>query len=242
MRIEYDPGLVERTIFLIARRDSAFESELHAMVDPLYAMAQGSAREAAFQKVHASLFVRFGMPGILEQLLDEQPLIAESVERCIIREAIRRTSESAELFIRANPPQKEKTLMIQVAASSLVEPSNLHSFLRRELLHIADMLDPRFEYRLERFEGTPARQNLARDRYRLLWNIYVEGRLHRSGLGEERIVTRLRETFARLFNWDTNPSARLAFDSIIDAPSLTHPQLMIWATQLDNPLVEAGAA
>ncbi len=249
MRVEYDPKLMEQAVFLAARRDRRVECALHEAIDPLYQMPPGRQREAAFQKTHASLFVRYGLDGLMDRLLAEQPLIAGSVDRCIVREAARRSNESAELFVRKasrvglDPPYRlgssmpstattlEKTLIIQVAASSLLEPDGITPFFRRELSHVADMLDPQFQYRPQKFEGTPARQNLVHHRYRLLWDIYVEARLHRNGQGEERTIARLRDMFTRLFKCEADEAARSAFDAIFETPHLTHPQLMAWATQ-----------
>ena len=56
MRIEYDLMLMERAVFLFAVRDQQLESDLHDIVDPLYEMPHGREREAAFQKVYATLF------------------------------------------------------------------------------------------------------------------------------------------------------------------------------------------
>ncbi len=258
MRIEYEPVLMERTVFLAARRDPQVEKDLHAIIDPLYEIPAGRERETAFQKAYASLFARLGLSAVFERLLAERPLILWRAGRCIVRDAMRPAAQSAELFVRksaGDPPVEENTLMIQVAAASLCsvagvgtrdgEPAAFISFLRRELLHIADMLDPQFEYRTERFEGTPGRQNRIRDRYRLLWDVYVEGRLHREGMGEQSSVSRLRNCFERLFPGEpagAGASHMPSFDAVSEATGLTHLQLMTWATQPEIRMVEAGVA
>ena len=77
----------------------------------------------------------------------------------------------------------------------------LRTLLRRELLHVADMLDPAFGY----LQGAaqrgpdPAVVNLLRERYRVLWDATIDGRLCREGrLGAQARAARLAE-FARAF-------------------------------------------
>ena len=62
------------------------------------------------------------------------------------------------------------------------------------------MLDPAFEYCREEIDGLPSRQNLIRDRYRVLWDIYIEARLIHMGLGDAFQLTQLRRMFARAFS------------------------------------------
>ncbi len=102
--------------------------------------------------------------------------------------------------------------------------------MRRELLHVADMLDERFGYVREGFTGDASRQNLQRDRYHVLWNVYVEGRLGRKRLGAESEKERCRRAFDRAFGVEQENSK--AFDRVFHAESLTHRQLMNWACEV----------
>ncbi len=233
MQIEYDPQLVEQAVFLAVRAGSPhIEGELHAAADPLYTMPAGGDREAGFRRVYATWFSRLKLDAILVNLLAERPLIAEHVSRCIIRQAPRRKAESAELFVRpsdAATAPTDRTLIIQLCPPSLLDTDRLASYLRRELFHISDMLDARFGYELESVNGLPARQNLVRDRYRVLWDIYVEGRLHRQGRSGDQSRTGLPAMFARAFNRPAAEDCRSTFDRIHRATELTHSQLLNWA-------------
>ncbi|GMV96442.1 MAG: hypothetical protein AMXMBFR83_08080 [Phycisphaerae bacterium] len=243
MRVEYQPALIERAVGLLAARDAEFERRLHRRVDPLYALPPGRERETAFQNAYAELFVRSGLNGLIDRLLAERPSIAAGVHRCVVLEAARRTAESVDLFVSTTEGQQEnrrRSLLIQVVAASLLEPARLECFLRRELLHVADMLDPRFEYRPDRFEGPPARRDRTRERYRLLWNIYVEGRLRRDGLSDERVVRGLEEGFARLFPSATRESVPFDFRTVFAADVITHPQLLSWASWPEPSVIGAG--
>lgn len=235
MRIEYDPKLVEQTVFLACRRDRQLESELHDVIDPLYASSDDRVNEKKFQEAYAAFFSRLQLDSSVLALLDERPLIARHVGRCIVREAARRKQESAELFLRQSEQDatpSDRTLIIQVCPRSLLESDHLEYWMRRDLLHVSDMLDAHFSYRREALNGLPAQQNLVRDRYRVLWDIHVQGRLNLEGMAEESYTHRLQAQFEKVFSEPaTEPHA--TFDRVFRETSLTHARLIDWATQPD---------
>lgn len=231
MQIDYDPWLIEQVVFLAVRRDPEQEHLLHAVLDPIYTEPVGRVREAKFRRVHAAHFARLQFDGILPGYLAERPIIGAEVGRCIIREAPRRKDESAELFIkRAGPAAaSDRRLVIQVCPQSMLEQDHLASLMRRELLHVADMLDRRFAYARDEIDNLAARQSLVRDRYRVLWDIYVQGRLHREGWADEEHEGRLRSLFGRAYNTCPDEARRHSFKSVFSAATLTHHQLFDWA-------------
>ncbi|MFQ5489977.1 MAG: hypothetical protein ACE5GE_04580, partial [Phycisphaerae bacterium] len=121
------------------------------------------------------------------------------------------------------------TVVIQICPQSFIDFDGLVPLMRRDLLHIADMLDERFGYERETFSGNPARQNLQRDRYRVLWDIYVEGRLEREPSNTRSEKERCKRAFGRVFGVDPKNENDHVFDRVFDAESLTHRQLMDWA-------------
>jgi hypothetical protein len=186
----------------------------------LYEISDEEKRRRAFEPVFAECFTKLGLERIIVDLIAERPLIGKLVGRCVVREAPRAKVESAELFVRragAGSSVSRRTLVIQVCPQSLVDSERFALRMRRELLHVADMLDEHFGYTRDTVApGAPgARQSLLRDRYRVLWDIYVEGRLSRS----------LEHVFATY-----DPQAvHGVFDKIFDTPTLTHDDLLAWA-------------
>ncbi len=69
-------------------------------------------------------------------------------------------------------------------------------------MHISDMLDPDFGYRPDLAPaGTePGRRHLFSERYRVLWNITVNGRLARRGQLLEEAGAVHRDEFERVFS------------------------------------------
>ncbi len=69
------------------------------------------------------------------------------------------------------------------SAWSTINADPLRTFLRHELFHISDMLDPAFAYEptLPKAEGGPTYDTLIINRYRVLWDVTIAGRMLRRG-------------------------------------------------------------
>jgi len=243
MQIEYDPQLIEQAVFLACRQDRPMESKLHAATDPLYTLADHRAAEAKFQEVYATFFTDLELGSILTTLLAERPLIEQHVGRCIVHQAVQSKDESAELFVKnagpsANP--STRTLIIRLCPASLLAPDDLALWLRRELLHVSDMLDERFAYHREALDGLPARQNLMRDRYSVLWDVFAQSRLSREGNAEQSYTRRLSAMFQKAFSGHGGDWQGV-FQRVFRDPGLTHRRLLDWAGKPETLFGEQSA-
>lgn len=81
---------------------------------------------------------------------------------------------------RAIPESHDQMTLKQAEARA---PMAVHDFLRHEFTHLHDMLDPAFGYSpaLDLPGLNAAQIRLARERYRLLWDITIDGRLAAAG-------------------------------------------------------------
>lgn len=245
--MEFDPRLIEQALFVAGRTDPLLEHAIHGRTDRLFDIDDPGEREAAFRMVYADLFERAGFGSRLHRLIDEQPLIVRGVERCVVREAISVRRERAELFVkaaddgsthtahravaRAGDTAPRRTLLIQLRAESLVHLDESAAWLRRELLHVADMLDPRFGYDPQSLVGDSPQQNLIRDRYRVLWDCYVEVRLSRRGHRHAEFEEALQRNLRSVFRTPDANAARVLFQAIFDSAPLSHAQLFQWASK-----------
>lgn len=233
MRIEYDPALIEQAVFLAAQGDASLHTELHAATDPLYELHGQQERRQRFEEVYKSFFLRLGLHEVIPAAVAERPLIADSIALCLVCEADRRKAESAELYVKKSEPQGQpssRKLLIKMRPQSLQEHAGFVSRLRRELLHVADMLDDEFHYQKDSLTGHTPRTNLLRDRFRVLWEIYVEGRLFREGHRDEGARSSLSHMMERVFcKYDTRLYVP-AFEHLFQATRLTHDQLLQWAS------------
>ena len=244
LTIQYEQSLVETTVFLAVRRDEPLECALHSITDPLYAIPDEELRQREFGVVFRDFFTKLAFDRLITGLLAERPLVGELVDRCVVREAARKKLQSAELLVRGDKDREDtsgKTLVIQICPQSFLDTERLIPLMRRELMHVADMLDERFGYVREAFSGDPSRQNLQRDRYRVLWDVFVEGRLEREQVGVMKEKERLERAFDRVFANETEGAHGGVFGRVFGAPTLTHRNFMEWAREpallFGSPLV-----
>jgi hypothetical protein len=185
LNIFYDSRLVEEAVFH-AQRDSFVSSEIQERRNHIYEIADVDERERLFNDLNRLWFHRLGLGNVIEQCLQEQPLIGAQVERCFVVGATQTKEEGAELFVAPDDVKnghERRTLRLLIRPESLLNEEELRTFLRHELFHIADMLDPAFAYEptLPKAEGGPTYDTLITNRYRTLWDVTIAGRMLRPG-------------------------------------------------------------
>ncbi|MDZ4346205.1 MAG: hypothetical protein U1E51_27655, partial [Candidatus Binatia bacterium] len=188
--------------------------------------------------------VRLGLNQTIEEALREQPIIAAKVDSCFIVCAAESNAQGAELFVaeeeRPENPGR-RTLRVLLTPESLLNSTSLRTFLRRELFHIADMLDADFAYEpaLPKAEGGPTYDTLVTNRYRVLWDITIHGRMTRRGwLPESDRAEQLayfRQAFPML-----KDNAEESFNRFFDSDRPTHPELTAFAFDPRNAGGGAG--
>jgi hypothetical protein len=227
--VEYDPRLVEEAV-VRALRGHADAAKFWRHRDRLYEIAGAEEREAAFARLHADWFVHLALDKPIAIALAEQPSVTSQVERCTIARAIRRKDEGAELFVNRSSEQIRRVVRIALRPESLLEEAVL-TFLRRELQHVADMLDPAFGYEpsLPADGGGPTHDRLLMDRYRALWSAYIDGRLVRAGRIPGSARNERWNEFAETFGM-LGSGRETEFARFFDAPApCSHADLVAFA-------------
>jgi hypothetical protein len=194
-------------------------------------MADAHERDAEFQRVHAAWFVRLELDRPVADLVSEHELIPQLVARCVVRRSVGQRKQSVELFVQhgAAGDASVRTLVIAICSETLIVPGRCSAFLRRELLKIADMLDESFGYSPALPALSPSEQNLIRDRYRVLWDIYVERRLADAGHSPNPLQEKVRSAFVRAFTFRGSAPATDCFDQVWEVAAATHGQLLSWS-------------
>lgn len=232
MRMEFDPLLVEKTVRLAVRRNTDLERALHREIDPVYRLADPEARDRAFTDIFAGKFRELRLDAPLLGLMRERPLIGHRCARCVVHEAARRSAEGAELFVRSDDGVSiARTLLVQMLPESVVSPERVSPLLRRELLHVSDMLSEPFGFRADDLSSLPPREQIVRDRYRVLWDLYVESRLSREGRIDDRGLAKLRLLFERAFTRQGLAPGAVAFDAALAIEGVTHDDLLAMARE-----------
>ena len=90
----------------------------------------------------------------------------------------------------------KRWLGVSIQPARFMDPPSLRRWLRHELWHVRDILDPAFQYvRGDLASGEAERlpQRVVQDRYALLWSLAIDSRVERAGLPplhsrEERVA------------------------------------------------------
>jgi len=232
--LEYAPDLIEAAL-LCAVQDHPDASAFHAQRDPLYEIAAPEAREASFQALNATWFVRLGLERTIDQALREQALILSHVLGCKVTGARAAREEGAELFVAppgdSAPPAARRWIVLRLRPERLATSAALLAYLRHELLHIADMLDPAFGYHpvLPPSDADPTPERLRRDRYRVLWDTSIDGRLMRRGWAPVTVRDRRLWEFAQSFPMLGNHMAEAFAHFFDDGGTVTHTEIVRFA-------------
>jgi hypothetical protein len=239
--VRYELRLVEEAVLRAARTLSRGDQRVfRRQRDVIYEIADPDAREIQFDEVHQQWFVRMRLGIPLDQALSETPELLRRTDECRVASAVSRKDEFVDLFDRdapqnlrgersgggRTPPERSKVMLVRLRPESFLVPTTLLQFLRHEFLHVADMVDPRFGYRKElpSADAGPSYDNILRNRYRVVWDTTIDGRLQQGGfLGPEIRDVRLRDftaTFPML-----GPEVSQAFSCWFAEAHPTHEQI-----------------
>lgn len=229
----YDPKLIEEAVFRAAR-DNYVAREIGEHRNRIYEVTDPNERERLFHDLYRSWFIRLGLGKVVDQTLREQPIISARVGSCYVVCATQAKEESAELFVvpdRGLDERQRRTLRILIRPESLLKQSAAILFLRHELFHIADMLDPAFAYEpvLPKTDAGPTYDTLITNRYRVLWDVTINGRMMRRGWISESIREEQLGDFRSVFSMLKEKSGE-HFSRFFDGERPTHPELAAFAS------------
>ena len=227
--LEYSPSLIEEAVmrFISDREEeTVFREERNA----LYEIKDGEQRDSAFQNFHLSWFAKLELDTPLVKYLCFYPHIITKVDRVAIIQAPTKKKEGAELFRKNDKlysnDDKNTSILITLTPEQFCKPARLFDYLRHELQHIEDMLNPDFGYRMNSSNPKVSTliNSLFLQRYSVLWDLTVDGRLSnkewQTSLSKEKHFEKFQQTFQLPFG----ESSRL-FDYFFDNPNPTHEKL-----------------
>jgi hypothetical protein len=238
IRLTYDPELVEEAVLLaepmMTRADArAFRRDR----DRIYDVADTEERDRRFRAVHARWFLRVGLQQPLERAMKERPELADRLAEGRVVRAMARREEGADLLDGGlGESTTQPMLVVRLRPSTFAAADTLLDLLRHELLHVSDMLDPTFGYQrpLPRSADSPSHDNLLRDRYRVLWDVTIDGRLARAGLLSDDHVRAVRkQQFIAAFRMLGDRCQQL-FEEWFDRRRPSHASLVAFAQMADR--------
>ncbi len=233
--ITYAPDLVEEAVLLAERTlDPADARAFRRERDRLYDVVDADRREDGFRAFHMRWFANVGLNRVIEDVVVRRADILSHVAGCRVSRALTGRDECADLIAPspaiARADDARPTLALRVRPSALLNPASLGAFLVHELTHVADMLDPAFGYdrTLPPSDDGPSRDTILRDRYRVLWDVTIDGRLARRGHGGVGARETRRQEFAEAFAMLGDEGPRV-FDDWFNRIEPTHAALVAFA-------------
>ncbi len=238
MKLLFDEDLVEAVVFLCAsgrrgpkpalqiRRFQAARERLYSILDP-------DERNAAFFRLNLDWFREWGVEELLRGILKDFPLFEQGLSALAFRKARARNDEAAELFVH---PEQGRRGIVAVRGERFGSDESVRCLLNHELTHLSDMLDPAFGYSPELALPVALRasERLVRERYRLLWDVTIDGRLTQRKLATEMSRDRHWIEFERAFGFWGEEQRRQTFDSLWMGPGPQHEALMSMAADPRN--------
>lgn len=230
MQLRYDEDFAEAAVFLCAsgRRPGTPSLQIarfHRQREKLYSILDPDERNAAFFALHLDWFREWGLEQPLTTMLREFPLLPAKLDVLAIRKPCGRNDEGAELYVNESG---RRTGVLALRPERFAEDATLLDFLRHEFTHLHDMLGPAFGYApaLDLPGLNAAQQRLARERYRLLWDITIDGRLAASGHAPMTTRELHAASFGRAYSfWPAEKQAAI-FATLWSDPAPRHAKLL----------------
>jgi hypothetical protein len=230
MQLRYDEDFIEAAVFLCAsgRRPGvpALQiSRFHREREKLYAILDPDARDTAFFYLHLDWFREWGLEEPLTGAMREFPLVREQLGALAIRGTTGKNDEGAELYVNE---AGQRTGLLALRLERMTNDAALRDYLRHEFTHLHDMLDPSFGYSptLNLPGLNSAQKRIARERYRLLWDITIDSRL--AAAGHARMQTREQHlaAFVRSYSFWPEPRQMETFESLWCNATARHAEFL----------------
>ena len=233
IRLDYAPDLVEEAVLLAERMMSTDDRRTFRRErDRVYELPDAERREEHFRSLHWRWFQRLGLDRVVAEVVAERTDLADRLHEGRVLRAVTWKEDGADLIDRVVPGggHVQQLLVLRLRPSMLLEPEVLRALLRHELTHVGDMLDPAFGYErsLPPSDDGPSSDNIVRDRYRVLWDVTIDGRLARAGLGSDCVRGARWQEFIETFSMLGDRSHHL-FDDWFDRIRPTHAALAAFA-------------
>ena len=193
--LRWEPELLARVVsdeleHMAAAGSEPLRLRYRAAAEPLYALAP-SEREAAFWQLDLNTAHMLELEQPIVSELSAAKLTGLSISELLLTPASRQEDEGADLTSDEGPGH----VTLRIRPSRFTDRDALVHFLRHELAHISDLLEPAFGYDGDRrIIDAISSETLARDRYRTLWCASIDVRLaSRRKIPDDQVDTRLAD-------------------------------------------------
>lgn len=246
MNITYDTALTEVVVHQeIERRekkgDMSLLNEYHDKADPIYEI-DPSDREEEFEKVHEDIFLSLGYGKVINEAIEEFPSLKDKIGGIYVAKSL--VAEEADIMKKGFDDEEDSLpkIKLKIRAEMFNSPDELRNVLRHEFMHIIDMLDENFGYEAKLPPMGKVEENFIRERYKILWDIYIDSRLIRQ---EKKAVASRDQRFAEfsvIYKKIPQEQSKVMFDNLWARESMTHKEIMNMAMDMMQLVGAVGDA
>ncbi|MBI4115645.1 MAG: hypothetical protein HY447_03615 [Candidatus Omnitrophica bacterium] len=184
IHLRFDNAFVEEVVFLEMRREEEgnclLAKSFYDQRDKIYEETKTEEeRDERFRSFYTEWFQKLGLSSIFKEIILQFPLILQTKPLIFVKRAWTKKDEETELY----DEEGKKTVLIRLQAIRINDRSWLQAYLRSEFMRTSDMLDPVFQYspRLDLGGESELENELVRERFHVLWNLYIDARMRRRG-------------------------------------------------------------
>lgn len=241
LEIMYDQQLVDDIVYKgLSKQEMAGDlekyKEYHEKRDAIYELEEVK-RPKRFKELDNEFFSRLGYDVYVREIFDEYPDIEEVVEEIHVRRATTRQNEGS------NVVDEGKKVIIRLYPELFIgDGREMRRVLRHELMHVSDMMNTEFGYNVnEEFSPSPMEERLMRDRYRLFWDISVDGRLINKGLETTATREERKKEFDSFFSKIPDETRDLIFTKMWESEEPMSHDRMVELSKDNNKVLALAA-
>ncbi|OGW63870.1 MAG: hypothetical protein A3J72_06620, partial [Nitrospirae bacterium RIFCSPHIGHO2_02_FULL_40_19] len=245
MNIQYDTTLTEAVVRQeIEKRerkgDLSLLEEYHKKVDPIYEIDDVSDREDEFDILYEQFFLNnLGYGNLIKEILEEFPSLNDKVSDIYINRDLMR--EEANLMKKdSDDTGNLRKVKIKVRVETFDNTNELRKALRHELMHVKDMLDEDYGYDIKVSALNVTEENFIRDRYKILWDIYIDSRLTKEGRETIENKDKRFAWFSGIYKKVPYPQRVVMFDNFWGKERMTHKEILDMSTDMIKTVAVMG--
>jgi hypothetical protein len=230
VKLLFDEDLLEAVVFLCASGQRGGVSarqvrRFHGERERLYSILEPDERQAAFFRLHLEWFREWGLERLLVGVVDQFALLGARLEVMAFRKARSQSEEGAELYVNE---EGHRHGIVALRPARFQADADLVRFVHHELQHLSDMLDPEFGYspHIAQPGHTASQQRLMRERYRLLWDSTIDGRLTAKGRDTVARREQRQAEFNRAYSFLPEAKRAQTFEWLWNNPAPRHAELL----------------
>ncbi|MEK6599610.1 MAG: hypothetical protein AABY52_04630, partial [Deltaproteobacteria bacterium] len=190
-------------------------------------------REEEFDKLYEKFFLdNLGYGKVIKEVFDEFPFLNEKISDVYINMDLMR--EEANLMKKdPDEPGDLRKIKFKMRPEIFGDKNEIRKAIRHELMHVKDMLDDDYGYDIRVPAGlNTTEENFLRDRYKILWDIYIDSRLIKEGKETMETKEKRFAWFSGIYRKMPVEQKIVMFDNFWNKEKITHKEILDMATDM----------